>query len=151
MSTLLTLYYAGPLFTDAERCWNAANAVTLRARLPDWRVLMPQEFCAAFDAKADADSAGKPRYDLIATACLEHLAHADVVLAILDGADADSGTCFEAGWAVARGIPVIGLRSDWRPAEDGAANCMLTRTCHCVVRTLDAAISALQSMPKKIT
>ncbi|HEX3134487.1 MAG TPA: nucleoside 2-deoxyribosyltransferase [Planctomycetota bacterium] len=141
MSTLPIVYYAGPLFTDAERTWNAANAVTLRARLPGMRVLMPQEFCAAFDA----DPSGKPRYDLIAAACLEHLAQASVVLAILDGSDADSGTCFEAGWAVARGIPVIGLRTDWRPAEDGAANCMLTRTCHSVVRSLDGAIAAIGS------
>lgn len=141
MPTPPTLYYAGPLFTDAERAWNAANAVTLRARLPGMRVLMPQEFCAALDT----DPSGKPRYDLIAKACLDHLAEADVVLAILDGADADSGTCFEAGWAVARGIPVIGLRTDWRPAEDGAANCMLTRTCCSVVKSLDAAITAVQS------
>lgn len=134
-----TLYYAGPLFTDAERAWNATNAATLRMRLPGWRILMPQEFCAALDA----DPSGKPRYDLIAKACLDHLAQADVVLAVLDGPDPDSGTCFEAGWAVARDIPVIGLRTDWRPAEDGAANCMLTRTCRTVARTLDAAIAAI--------
>ncbi len=144
MPTTPTLYYAGPLFTDAERAWNAANAATLRTRLPHWRVLMPQEFCAQLD-QTDLDTAGKPRYDLIAQACLDHLAQADVMLAILDGADADSGTCFEAGWAVARGIPVIGLRTDWRPAEDGAANCMLTRTCHTVVRSLDAAITAVEN------
>lgn len=136
-----TLYYAGPLFTDAERGWNAANAATLRTRLPHWRVLVPQEFCAAFDL----DPSGRPRYDLIARACLEHLAQADVVLAVLDGPDADSGTCFEAGWAVARGIPVIGLRTDWRPSEDGAANCMLTRTCKTVERSLEAAITAVES------
>ena len=141
MLTPLTLYYAGPLFTDAERAWNAANALTLRARLPTWRVLMPQEFCAALDA----DASGKPRYDLIAKSCLDHLARADVVLAVLDGPDPDSGTCFEAGWAVARGIPVIGLRTDWRPAEDGAANCMLTRTCRSVERSLDAVIAAVET------
>ena len=143
MPTLPTLYYAGPLFTDAERAWNAANVLRLRAALPSMRVLVPQEFCAGLDAKADPAVSDKPRYDLIAAACLDHLAQADVVLAILDGADADSGTCFEAGWAVARGIPVIGLRTDWRPAEDGAANCMLTRTCRNVVRSLDAVISAI--------
>lgn len=141
MPTTPTLYYAAPLFTDAERAWNAGNAVALRARLAGWRVLMPQEFCATLDA----DPTGKPRYDLIARACLDHLAQADVVLAVLDGPDPDSGTCFEAGWAVARGIPVIGLRTDWRPAEDGAANCMLTRTCRSVERSLDAAIAAVES------
>jgi nucleoside 2-deoxyribosyltransferase len=135
------LYYAGPLFTEAERHWNATNVATLRALLPGWQVLVPQEFCAAFDSGAS----GKPNYAKVAAACLEHLARASVVLAILDGSDADSGTCFEAGWAVARNIPVVGLRTDWRPAEDGAANCMLTRTCHSVVRTIDAAITAVET------
>ena len=74
---------------------------------------------------------------------MANLERATAVLAVLDGADADSGTCFEAGFAVARGIPVIGLRTDWRPAEDGAANCMLTRSCRVVVRDLDAACNAL--------
>ena len=100
---------------------------------------------ATVEFKFDSDPADKPRFDPIGKACLDHLAKADVVLAILDGPDADSGTCFEAGWAVARGIPVIGLRTDWRPAEDGAANCMLTRTCRAVERSLDAAIAAVES------
>jgi nucleoside 2-deoxyribosyltransferase len=133
------LYYAAPLFTAAERAWNAHNAVALRARFPHVELLLPQEFCASFDALPG----GRPRYDLIAQACLAQLARANAVLAVLDGADADSGTCFEAGWAVARGIPVLGLRTDWRPAEDGAANCMLTRSCHSVAADLEAACTAL--------
>jgi nucleoside 2-deoxyribosyltransferase len=133
------LYYAGPLFTDAERAWNAANALQLRARFPGVEVMMPQEFCAQYDVPPGQ----QPDHGSIYAACLANLERATAVLAVLDGADADSGTCFEAGFAVARGIPVVGLRTDWRPAEDGAGNCMLTRSCRGVVRDLDAACGAL--------
>lgn len=49
------------------------------------------------------------------------LASADAVLAVLDGPDVDSGTAAEVGWAAARGIPVVGLRSDFRLADHEAA------------------------------
>lgn len=133
------LYYAAPLFTDAERAWNAANVLRLRARFPSVEVMLPQEFCAPFDVPPGQ----QPDHGSIYAACLAQLERANAVLAVLDGADADSGTCFEAGFATARGIPVVGLRTDWRPAEDGAANCMLTRSCRSVARDLDAACGAL--------
>jgi hypothetical protein len=68
-----TLYYAGPLFTDAERLWNLANAQVLRQQLVGWTVLMPQEFCAQFDG----GTAGKPDFGQVYTACLTHLDRAD--------------------------------------------------------------------------
>jgi nucleoside 2-deoxyribosyltransferase len=135
---LPVLYYAAPLFTDAERSWNAANARALRELCPGIDLLVPQEFCAAFDAAPN----GVPDFGRIFRACVEHLDRADAVLAVLDGADPDSGTCWEAGYAYARGKPVIGWRTDWRPAEDGAANCMLSRSCRKVVRTVDAVLAA---------
>ncbi len=135
-----TLYYAGPLFTDAERLWNASNATALRAQLPQWTILMPQEFCATFDT----GGGGKPDFGQVYNSCISHLTQATVVLAILDGADADSGTCFEMGYAAARNIPLIGLRTDWRPAEDGAGNCMLTRSCRSVVKSINEAVSEIR-------
>jgi len=133
------IYYAGPLFTEAERQWNQANAATIRTLWPQWELLMPQEFCAAFDKPPG----GVPDFGKIFAACVEHLERSGVVLAIVDGADPDSGTCWEIGYAYARGIPVVGLRTDWRPGEDGLANCMITRSCTAVVRRLDEALAAM--------
>ncbi len=137
-----TLYYAGPLFTDAERLWNAANVNALREQLTGWTILVPQEFCANFDGGVT----GKPDFAQVYEACLSHLKNATMVLAILDGADADSGTSFEMGYALARNIPIIGLRSDWRPAEDGGGNCMLTRSCKKIVPDIQRAINVLQEL-----
>jgi uncharacterized protein (DUF952 family)/nucleoside 2-deoxyribosyltransferase len=49
------------------------------------------------------------------------IARSDGVLAILDGSDVDSGTASEVGYAVALGVPVVGLRTDLRLSGDNAA------------------------------
>ncbi|HYN98746.1 MAG TPA: nucleoside 2-deoxyribosyltransferase [Actinomycetota bacterium] len=47
---------------------------------------------------------------------------AAAVLAVLDGADVDSGTAAEIGYAAALGRPVVGYRTDLRQSgEEGAA------------------------------
>ena len=48
----------------------------------------------------------------------EMVAQSDAVVAVLDGADVDSGVACEIGYAHAMGIPVIGYRSDFRPSGD---------------------------------
>jgi nucleoside 2-deoxyribosyltransferase len=42
----------------------------------------------------------------------------DLVVAILDGVDVDSGTAAEIGYAFARGKPVVGYRGDFRLSAD---------------------------------
>jgi nucleoside 2-deoxyribosyltransferase len=57
---------------------------------------------------------------------------AQVVVAVLDGPDADSGTCFECGYAHKLGRPVVGVRTDLRRGGDdpgSGINLMLSRAC----------------------
>ena len=54
-----------------------------------------------------------------------------MVVAILDGADPDSGTAFECAIAWSRGIPVIGLRTDFRKGGDGVGNVNLMLSASC--------------------
>ncbi|GAC1337831.1 MAG: hypothetical protein NVS4B4_16550 [Bradyrhizobium sp.] len=42
----------------------------------------------------------------------------DLVFAVLDGVDVDSGTAAEVGYAFAKGKPIIGYRGDFRLAAD---------------------------------
>lgn len=42
----------------------------------------------------------------------------DMLLAILDGAETDSGTSSEVGFAAGLGKPTYGLRTDWRDSGD---------------------------------
>ncbi len=119
------VYFAGPLFTQAEWQWNANIAAELRRLSLD--IVLPQERATSmlsgvepFDAAAlfDNNVAG--------------IESSDAVIAVLDQADPDSGTCWECGYAHKAGIPIIGLRTDFRASGDDAerpANLMIARSC----------------------
>jgi nucleoside 2-deoxyribosyltransferase len=68
---------------------------------------------------------GRARRDALAVANAaaaranqEAIDRADAVVAVLDGADVDSGTAAEIGYAFARGKPIVGYRGDARLAGD---------------------------------
>jgi len=100
------VYLAAPLFSEAERSYNARIAEQLKKNL--FEVFLPQD--------AGDDSAGREKnvQDRLFSANTNALEEADIVVAIIDGADADSGTAWEMGYAFARGKPVIALRTDFR-------------------------------------
>lgn len=137
---MASIYFAAPLFTAAERSWNTTIMQTLRQRLPRHQWLVPQEFCAVHDHAEQG-----PDHGAIFTSCRDHLHECDLVVGVLDGPDPDSGTCWELGYAYALGKPCYGLRTDWRPGEDGTANCMLTRSCRLVTKDVEELITALES------
>jgi len=127
------LYLAGPLFTQAEIVFNETLATQLRAE--GYRVYLPQQECAG-------TTDPKRLFDL----CLRGLKGANLVLVILDGPDADSGSCFEMGYAYARQIPLVGLRTDFRgTGEDLGLNLMLTQACDHLLLT---SLADLTSTPR---
>jgi nucleoside 2-deoxyribosyltransferase len=101
------IYFAGPLFTQAERAWNAWLGAALTAA--GHTVFLPQ---VAVQSLATLEADAIFRLDV------DGVASADAVLAILDGADPDSGTAFECGMAYALGIPVVVVRTDFRAGGD---------------------------------
>ena len=123
-----SVYLAGPLFTQAERTWNRQLADALAAS--GFQMLVPQVLSQELIGKTGEYNPGA-LFRRAATT----VERADVVLAILDGADADSGTAFECGVAWGKGIPVVGLRTDLRQGGDGTSdvNLMLSESCHAVV------------------
>ena len=124
----MRIYLASPLFTQVERKWNRTLAAALQAAVPHLDVVMPQDF----------KTAGKyndpVHYGALFRMCVDALNGADVVLAVLDGADADGGVAWEVGYAYARGVPVVGLRTDFRPGAERGMNIMLSRSCRFLVR-----------------
>jgi nucleoside 2-deoxyribosyltransferase len=103
----MRLYFAGPLFTQAERAWNLALAEALTQA--GHEVFLPQTEVKAI-ATLDANA--------IFQVDLDGVRSADAIVAILDGADPDSGTCFECGVAYALGIPIVAVRTDFRGGGD---------------------------------
>lgn len=98
------IYLAAPLFTKGEQDFNLSVCKYLTDN--DYQVFLPQQECAQ-----------KQGEDIYQT-CLSGLKSAAIVVAILDGADADSGTCWECGYAVSQDIPVIAVRTDFRVSGD---------------------------------
>lgn len=125
----LRVYFAAPLFTQQERRWNRQVAEALAAQL-GCEVILPQDF-ARDGRKNDPRHFGE-----IFRFCLQGVERCDVVVAVLDGADADSGTAFEMGYAFALGKPVVGVRTDFRRQQERGTNIMLSRSCQAFVRRL---------------
>ncbi len=126
------LYLAAPLFTCAEMEFNKA----LKDRIfhgTRFDVILPQEECKGIKDK-------KEIYDRNVVGVQK----SRIVVAILDGADSDSGTSFECGIAVSNEIPIIGLRTDFRgTGDDGGLNLMLSQSCSIVVNNRDLLINTL--------
>jgi nucleoside 2-deoxyribosyltransferase len=128
------VYLAGPLFTAAERAFNAALAGALARRRV--AVFLPQRDVLA------ARGAGRTRR--LHAGCRRGLEAADLVVAVCDGAQVDDGTAWEIGYAVARGTPVWALRTDPRAlARDEALNLMIQESVTRRFRSVPALLRAL--------
>jgi nucleoside 2-deoxyribosyltransferase len=116
------IYLAGPVFTLAERRFNEDLAGELERLCHSFQVFLPQ--------RCDEEFRGAPDLSRrIFARLMGALDDCDVVVAILDGPDADSGTSFEMGYARGRGKRVIGVRTDFRGSGDHAVNLMLSNAC----------------------
>ena len=102
------IYLAAPLFSEAERDFNRKLFKILTSHF--FQVYLPQE------AGDDTCSRGHEAHREIYRKHLGALRLVDVVVAVIDGADADSGTAWEMGYASGIGKPVIALRTDFRMA-----------------------------------
>ena len=120
------IYFAAPLFSAGEREFNKKTADALTGLF--YSVHLPQEL------DDDAFARENNREKIIYQKNLEALKAADIVVAVIDGADADSGTAWEMGYASALGKRVIALRTDFRRfSEREEVNLMLetgVAVCH---------------------
>ncbi len=124
------VYLAAPLFSEAEVAYNLALRDLLEAHLFD--VYLPQE--------VGDTSHTRCREEHLAifaqhTAVLREI---DTVVAVIDGADADSGTSWEMGYAYGLGKKVVALRTDFRIAgHHEQVNLMLEESAVVVTRKVD--------------
>jgi nucleoside 2-deoxyribosyltransferase len=142
----MKIYLAGPLFSTAERAFNARLAGLLREmKIEVW---LPQE---------SEQGSMSPRQ--IFEEDVRGVDWADVVVANMDGPDPDSGTCWECGYAY-RKKPIVIFRTDFRVGyerrndarsaeEVGQApyNLMLTESADL---RLDLPFSAVDDVAKSI-
>ena len=127
----MKIYMAGPLFSTAELAFNRELAGLLRGR--GHEVFLPQEH----EQRKDLPRA-------IFESDLRGLDWAEAVVACLDGPDPDSGTCWELGYAYARGKLSIVYRTDFRLFEGtDPINLMMSESADHVIILPMAAIAEL--------
>jgi nucleoside 2-deoxyribosyltransferase len=142
----MKIYLAGPLFSTAERVFNARLAGLLREM--NIEVWLPQE---------SEQGSMSPRQ--IFEEDVQGIDWADVVVANMDGADPDSGTCWECGYAYHK-KPIVIFRTDFRlgyenrndahfakEMSQAPYNLMLTESAD--VR-LDLPFAAVEDVAKRI-
>lgn len=134
------IYLAGPLFSQAEREFNEI----LRDKLVEmgFSVFLPQE-----DGEDDIYNRVENNQRKIFENDVKGVDTADIVLAVLDGgSDVDSGTAWEMGYAYAKNIPVLGLKTDFRTfGEDGIVNLMMEMTVEALERDVESILKVLES------
>jgi len=127
------VYLAAPLFSDAERAYNLLVRDLLEKR--GYRVYLPQD--------AGEGTEGPERDRAIFESHARALDGARCVVAVCDGADTDSGTAWELGYASAKGIPVIALSTDRRSPWGGRRVNLMIRSSAEVVGTAEEVLAAL--------
>jgi nucleoside 2-deoxyribosyltransferase len=100
------IYVAGPLFNTHERGYLEQIAQALEAL--GYRTFLPHRDVGLLSDDASFDRQRIFRGDLAA------LERCDACVALLTGADHDSGTSAELGYMYAKGKPCIGITDDMR-------------------------------------
>jgi nucleoside 2-deoxyribosyltransferase len=145
------LYFAGPLFSEAEKRFN--QQLTDKIEALGYRVFLPQR---------DGLERGRSLYDAMPPNERRRLRFAvdkdnvlacDVFLFVLDGRVPDEGACVELGIAYCQKElrqptkRLLGLQTDVRVAfPSGALNTMVGVPLECVVHTEDALLELLQQI-----
>jgi nucleoside 2-deoxyribosyltransferase len=139
----MRIYQAGPLFSRAEQTWN--QELTRRIEGAGHLVTAPVDLLTPEQIHEAGDQAPK----LIFETCLTAVDRAECVVACLDGPQVDDGTAFEIGYAYARGLPVIGIRTDLRRAGEtdySRVNSMI-QGCLCrLVEDIEGALLAIKAI-----
>ncbi|MEO4052532.1 nucleoside 2-deoxyribosyltransferase [Solibacillus sp. CAU 1738] len=101
-------YLANGLFSIGDRYVNEVLAKAIRQAVPTIDLYVPQENDAINDKSSFADSLA------IAEADLTSLQQSDVLIAVIDGVEIDSGVAAEIGAFSSYNRPIIALYSDVR-------------------------------------
>ncbi|MEX2221160.1 MAG: nucleoside 2-deoxyribosyltransferase [Candidatus Rokuibacteriota bacterium] len=138
----LRIYLAASLFSPFERQRNSQVAQRLAEH--GFTVFLPQDIRTS--------TGDRPPADIIFRQCVDGIDDADLVIGLVDGADVDSGTAWELGYAYARGKLRLLLRTDYRSAEHGPVNIMLEFSSRLVIanKSRSAAVDAIDTLLQSV-
>lgn len=117
----LNLYFAAPLFSQAELEFNSRVTEQLEAY---FTVYLPQRDGGLFTEMVQRMTVDQASA-VIFQKDIEALDWCDVVLLVLDGRTVDEGAAFELGYAYAKGKVCVGLQTDTRRLQPIGNNPMI--------------------------
>lgn len=101
------VYVAGPLFNSHERMY--LEQITAALEADGFETFLPHR-----DAGILGDLSDIRERERLFRGDMQALETCDLIVALLTGADQDSGTCGELGYAYAKGKPCFGITDDVR-------------------------------------
>ena len=157
----MLIYFAGPLFNQAEREFNLKLTKTLEEHGYD--VFLPQRDGLGKDDFNPTSmlGMGMPEEEItqqIFSIDRDRVLEADVLLFVLDGRIPDEGACVELGIAygqkylLQKSTLLVGLHTDWRWAFQWAKrNALIDGALDCVVADEDELLAVLESAKQSYT
>ena len=132
------VFLAAPLFCLSERQFN--SVVAERLRQSGFKVWLAQEV-GLFEHGSLEEKRKVFTGDLLA------LESCDIVVALLDGVDVDTGVAFELGYAHALKKPLVGLKTDYRTfSRIEEVNLMLEVPLGRLCRSVDEVVEMLKKL-----
>lgn len=156
----MLIYFAGPLFSQAERDFNLKLAITLEEH--GYTVFLPQRDGLGKDDFNPTSMLGMGMTEeeisqLIFTTDRDRVFEADVLLFVLDGRVPDEGACVELGMAYGqkylfqKSTLLVGLHTDWRWAFPWTKrNPLIECALDCVVGDEDELLAVLESAKQSV-
>jgi nucleoside 2-deoxyribosyltransferase len=152
------VYVAGPLgFSEVGRYFYYSELLPLIEEV-GFEVIDPWVLTSKklIDAAAAKPYGPKQRQawrglnPVIAANNTEGIQRADLLVAVLDGTDVDSGTAAEIGYAAALGKPTIGYRGDFRQAGDNEGSIVNLQVEFFITESGGSIVGDLKSLKKKL-
>lgn len=145
----MRLYFAAPLFNEAERQYNRRVVERLESAGHD--VFLPQrDGIEGLDSLVESDPDVADEADAMRAVFeldYREVRNADAVTALVDGQIPDEGVAVEAGLAYAHDVPVIGLKTDIRVhAQDEPLKAMLFAVLDTVTESPEELVAAVDRL-----
>ncbi|CAK0782076.1 Nucleoside 2-deoxyribosyltransferase [Gammaproteobacteria bacterium] len=138
---MITVYLAGPLFSEAERNWHMDTKRMLLEAAAKKDIAMTIIWPYELITQEEIESLANEARDEIFRRCKEGLDKARIVVALLDGVQVDDGTAWEIGYFYGvrkTNHKIIGIRTDFRNAGESAGaivNAMIEISCDKIVHS----------------
>ncbi len=149
---------AGPLgFSEAGRDFHNHNIVPIIKELgysyfDPWKTKLNKKIAAVSRldyGKRKRNAWHKLNFQIgdLNTAEIES---SDIVLAVLDGTDVDSGTAAEIGYAFAKGKKILGYRGDFRLSADNEGSTVNIQVEYFICKSGGTIVNTIKQIKKEL-